>query len=168
MDRNEKRWNVLAPRVLAVMCLVAAVPLACIKYPWMPATIMETVASYREPYPDGSASYLADRRRLFVEWHLATGLYVLGTASLVGLGSIATRRFSRRLQAALWVLAGITGMGVAGFERPKIASDMTSAYAMMAIWLPLAVTGMSIAGLMLTLGLRSCEKDGTSAPGGQT
>jgi hypothetical protein len=76
MDRNENRWNVLALRLLAAMCLVAAVPLACIKYPWMPATVMETVASYHEPYPDGSASYLADRRRLF-EWHLATGLYIL-------------------------------------------------------------------------------------------
>ena len=140
------------------MCLVASLPLACIKYPWMPATVMETVASYREPYPDGSASYLADRRRLFVEWHLATGLYVLGTASLVGLWSIATQRSSRSLQVAFWVLAGVTGMGVAGFERPKVASDMKSAYAMMAMWLPLSITGMSIAGLILTLGLRSREK----------
>ena len=131
---------------------------------------MKNVGAFwrRESSQSCAWSRLADRRRLFVEWHLATGLYLLGTASLVGLGSIATRRSSRRLQAALWVLAGVTGMGVAGFERPKIASDMTGAYAMMAIWLPLAVTGMSIAGLMLTLGLRSCEKDGTSAPGGQT
>ena len=69
--------RVLVLRLLAAMCLAAALPLACIKYPWMPVTVRETVASYHEPYPDGSASYLADRKRLFVEWHLATGLYVL-------------------------------------------------------------------------------------------
>jgi hypothetical protein len=137
------------------MCLVAALPLAWIKYPWMPATIMETVASYHEPYPDGTASYLADRNRLFAEWHLATALYILGTASLVGLGSIATQRASRRLQIACWILAGITGMAVAGFERSRIASDMKSAYAIMAVWLPLAITGISIVGLGLTMGLRS-------------
>jgi hydrogenase/urease accessory protein HupE len=151
--------RVLTIRLLAAMCLVAALPLACIKYPWMPATVMETVASYHEPFPDGSASYLADRRRQFVEWHYATGLYVLGTASLVGLWSVATQRTSRRgLQAAFWVLAGVTGIGVAGFERPKIESALTNAYAIMAVWLPLAITTISIIGLMLTMGLRSHEK----------
>lgn len=119
---------------------------------------METVASYHEPYPDGTASYLADRRRLFVQWHLATGLYVLGTAALVGLALIATQRASRRLQVAVWILTGVTGLGVAGFERPKIAFHMKSAYAIMAIWLPLAITGMSIVGLGLTMGLRSYEQ----------
>jgi hypothetical protein len=157
--------RVLAIRLLAAICLVAASPLACIKYPWMPATVMETVASYHEPFPDGSASYLADRRRLFVEWHCATGLYVLGTASLVGVWSIATQRTSSRgLQAAFWVLAGVTGIGVAGFERPKIESaGLTNAYAIMAIWLPLAITTISIIGLMLTMGLRSHEKPPNSA-----
>lgn len=150
--------RVLALRILAATCLAAALPVACIKYPWMPATIMETVASYHEPYPDGTASYLADRRRLFVEWHLATGLYVLGTASLVGLLLIATQRASRRFQVAFWILAGVSGVGVAGFERPKIAFDMKSAYAIMAIWLPLPITGISIVGLGLTMGLRSYEK----------
>jgi hypothetical protein len=149
--------RVLAIRLLAAMCLAAALPLACIKYPWMPVTVRETVASYHEPYPDGSNSYLADRKRLFVEWHLATALYVLGTASLFGLFSIATQRSSRRLQLAFWILAGITGMGVAGFERPKIGSGTDTAYVIMAIWLPLAVTGLSIVGLMLTMGLRSIE-----------
>jgi hypothetical protein len=54
-------------------------------------------------------------------------------------------------------------MGVAGFERPKIAFDMKSAYAIMTIWLPLAITGMSIVGLMLTMGLRSYEKPPNNA-----
>jgi hypothetical protein len=145
------------------MCLVAALPLACIKYPWMPATVLETMAAYHEPYPEGTVSYLADRRRLFVEWHLASGLYVLGTASLVGLLSIATQRSSRRLQIAFWILAGVTGMGVAGFETPKSGPDMKNAYAMMAIWLPLAITGMSMVGFMLTTGLRSYEQSPNSA-----
>jgi len=148
------RGAVKALRPLAAMCLVAALPLAGIKYPWMPATVRETVASYHEPYPEGSASYLADRRRLFIEWHLATGLYVLGTASLVGLWSIATQRASRRLQVALWILAGVTGMGVTAFERRKTRSDRKSPYAIMAFWLPLAITGISIVGLTLTVGLR--------------
>ncbi len=150
-------------RVLAAMCLVAALPLACIKYPWLPVTVRETVASYHEPYPDGSASYLADRKRLFVEWHLATGLYVLGTASLVGLWFIASQRSSRRLQIAFWVLAGVTGMGVAGLERPKIGSGTQNAYVIMAIWLPLAISGISIVGVMLTTGLRPREEQRNSA-----
>jgi hypothetical protein len=124
----------------------------------MPATVRETVASYHEPYPDGTASYLADRRRLFVELHLATGLYVLGTASLAGLWCIATERSSRRLQVAFWILAGVTSLGVAGFEWPTIQSDMKNAYAIMAVWLPLAITSISIVALRLTIGRRSFEK----------
>jgi uncharacterized membrane protein YidH (DUF202 family) len=64
---------------------------------------------------------------------------------------------SRRLQVAFWILAGITGMGVAAFQRPKIGSDTQNAYVIMVIWLPLAITGISIVGLMLTMGLRSGE-----------
>ena len=155
--------RVLTLRLLAAMCLAAALPLACIKYPWMPATVRETVASYHEPYPDGSASYLADRKRLFVEWHLATGLYVLGTVSLVGLWSIASQRSSRRLQLVFWVLAGVTGMSVAGFERPKIGSGTQQVYVIIAIWLPLVITGMSIVGVMLTTGLRPGDEPPNNA-----
>jgi hypothetical protein len=155
--------RVLVIRLLAAMCLIAALPLACIKYPWLPVTVRETVASYHEPYPDGSASYLADRKRLFVEWHLATGLYVLGTASLLGLWCIATQRSSRRLQLAFWVLAGVTGMGVAAFERPKIGSGAQHVYVIMAIWLPLAITGMSIVGVVLTTGRRPGEEPPNNA-----
>ena len=155
--------RILTLRLLAVICLAASLPLACIKYPWMPATVRETVASYHEPYPDGSASYLADRKRLFVEWHLATGLYVLGTVSLVGLLAIASQRSSRRLQLVFWVLAGVTGMSVAGFERPRIGSGTQQLYVIMAIWLPLAITGISIVGVMLTTGLRPGEEPPNNA-----
>ena len=155
--------RILTLRLLAVICLAASLPLACIKYPWMPATVRETVASYHEPYPDGSASYLADRKRLFVEWHLATGLYVLGTVSLVGLLAIASQRSSRRLQLVFWVLAGVTGMSVAGFERPRIGSGTQQVYVIMAIWLPLAIAGISIVGVMLTTGLRPGEEPPNNA-----
>ncbi len=139
------------------MCLVAALPLAVVKYPWMPVTIIETVASYHEPYPDGTASYLADRRRLFVRWHLATGLYLLGTVSLAGLACIVMPCLSRRAQAAVWILAGVAGLGVAGFERPRIP-DMTSAYAVIAVWLPLGVAGLSIIGLGLMMRTPTAER----------
>jgi len=155
--------RILTLRLLAVICLAASLPLACIKYPWMPATVRETVASYHEPYPDGSASYLADRKRLFVEWHLATGLYVIGTVSLVGLLAIASQRSSRRLQLVFWVLAGVTGMSVAGFERPRIGSGTQQVYVIMAIWLPLAIAGISIVGVMLTTGLRPGEEPPNNA-----
>jgi hypothetical protein len=155
--------RILTLRLLAVICLAASLPLACIKYPWMPATVRETVASYHEPYPDGSASYLADRKRLFVEWHLATGLYVLGTVSLVGLLAIASQRSSRRLQLVFWVLAGVTGMSLAGFERPRIGSGTQQVYVIMAIWLPLAIAGISIVGVMLTTGLRPGEEPPNNA-----
>jgi FtsH-binding integral membrane protein len=132
------------------MCLVAALPLAVIKYPWMPATIIETVASYHEPYPDGTAMYLAGRRRLFMQWHFATGLYLLGTVSLVGLARLVMRRPSIRAQVEIWILTVVAGLGVAAFERRRIP-DMTSAYAVIAFWLPLAIAGLSLAGLALTL-----------------
>jgi FtsH-binding integral membrane protein len=141
---------VSAVRLLAVMCLVAALPLAVVKYPWMPATIIETVASYHEPYPDGTALYLAGRRRDFMQWHFATGLYLLGTVSLVGLARIVVGRPSIRAQVEVWILTVVAGLGVAAFERRRIP-DMTSAYAVIAFWLPLAIAGLSLAGLAMTL-----------------
>ena len=146
-----------AVRLLAATCLVAALPLAFVKYPWMPTTIIETVASYHEPYPDGTALYLAGRRRLFMEWHFATGLYLLGSVSLAGLACIVMRRPSLLAQVQVWILTVVAGFGVAAFERRRIP-DMTSAYAVIAFWLPLAIAGLSMVGLGLTLRAGTMER----------
>jgi FtsH-binding integral membrane protein len=140
-----------------MMCLVAALPLAVVKYPWMPATIIETVASYHEPYPEGTASYLAGRRRLFMQWHFATGLYLLGTVSLVGLARIVMGRPSIRAQVEIWILTVVAGLGVAAFERRRIP-DMTGAYAVIAFWLPLAIAALSIVALGQTLRAGTVER----------
>lgn len=152
--------RILALRLLALMCLAAAFPLAALKYPWMASTFIDTAASYHEPYPHGSESYLADRRRLFIDHHVASGLYLLASAALVGLTLIATQRARRSMQAGFWILAAVTGAVVSSYEKREFfpGIDMMSTDPILFIWLPLSITGLSAIGLIITVVMPSPRK----------
>lgn len=126
--------------VLAVLRNGATVA-ARSKYPWMPATVRETVASYGA----SSSNCISPPLSTFLERCRSSGC---------GLSPLNAVPAGFRVS---WILAGVTGMGVAAFEWPKIESDMTNAYAVMAFWLPLGIVGISIVGLVLTIVLRSSE-----------
>src|SRR3989442_1293506 len=103
----------LALRILAMICILASMPLACLKYPWLPATVGEFVDLQRDPYPSGTESYHQDRARRLSRVTLALFLYALGTVSLVGLCLVAKGATSRRVEAASWLVSAATGVLIA-------------------------------------------------------
>ena len=101
-----------AIRIMAFLALAASAPLAAIKLPWMPVVLVETIELYQEPYPNGSESYLADRHRLFVEDHIASGIYLLACAAAVGLLAIGADRVPPRARPACFALAIVAGVAI--------------------------------------------------------
>ena len=143
-----------ALRILAIMCILASMPLACLKYPWLPSTVAEFVDLQHDPYPWGTESYHQDRARRLSRVTLALTLYTLGTVSLVALCLIANGTTSRRVQAASWLISAATGVGVTLFEQPRIGPSTDHAYVVMAIYLPLGIAALSGAAALVTLASR--------------
>lgn len=144
----------LALRILAITCIVASMPLACLKYPWLPATVVEFVDLQHDPYPLGTESYHQDRARRLSRVTLALLLYTLGTVSLVGLCFVAKGAMSRRVQAASWLISAATGVGIAQFEQPRIGPSTDHAYVVMTIYFPLGIAALSGAAALVTLALQ--------------
>jgi hypothetical protein len=139
----------------ALGCLLAAGPLACLKYPWMPATIAEYAELQHDPYPWGSASYHEDRARRLERVRLALLLYALGSASLVGLGLIAANVPPRFVQTACWIMTSLTGAGVVHFEKRNLGASPD--YVLMAIYAPLAIAVVSGIATLLSLVVRTSK-----------
>ena len=144
-------------RVLASVCILAAIPLACVKYPWLPATVWEFRDLQHDPYPWGSESYHQDRARRLSRVTLALLLYALSTCSLIGLCLVAKGASSRRVQALSWLMSAAAGVGIAKFEQPRIGANTDSAYVLMAIYLPLGIAAVSGTAALVTLALRTAE-----------
>jgi hypothetical protein len=136
-------------RALAVACILAATPVACLKYPWLPAIAIEFVELRHDPYPGGTESYHEDRDRRSARTNVALLLYALGTFSLVGLSLVATGVISRRLQTITWLVTAATGAGIALFERTLIGSGIDDDYVAMALYAPMAIAvGASLAAVL--------------------
>lgn len=149
-----------ATRGLALACLLASAPLALVKYPWLPATVLEFVELQGDPVPAGTPSYHAGRaeRRRRVETALL--LYALGTASLAGLVQLAGAPPGGRAVAAIWLVAGGTALGIVGFERGALSPGVDPAYVVIAVVLPLFVAVVSAVGVALALRLQH-QRGGT-------
>jgi hypothetical protein len=145
--------KVAAIRVLAVLCLTVSGPIAAVKLPWMPATIIETIQSYEpEPYPNGTADYLEDRRRLFVEHHIASGMYLLGIAAAVVLFAIAGQRLPRSVQPVGWLLVVIAGAAITWYELRELVphSDFPVQLLFFA-GSPAIATGLAVVAFVLSV-----------------
>ena len=141
----------LAFRALAVACILAATPVACLKYPWLPATVMEFAELQRDPYPSGSESYHEDRARRSSRVSVALLLCALGTVSLFGLCLVAGGASSRKVQTVTWLITAATGAGIASFERSRIGSGTDDAYVALAFYSPMGIA--VVAGLAALMSL---------------
>jgi small neutral amino acid transporter SnatA (MarC family) len=156
-----------ALRTLAFVCLVASMPLACVKYPWMPATVMEFVELQRDPSPQGTASYHAARSTRLQGVGLALTLYALGTISQFGLSIVATKAAPRWIEVAAWAIVAVTGIGIARFEQPTIQPTMASAYLVIAVYIPLGIVALAGPGALATLHLMRSERAARPVLGGR-
>jgi len=151
---GRRRTPMSAPlpmRVLAVACILAATPLACVKYPWLPATAIEFTELQREPYPGGTESYHEDRDRRSSRVSVALLLYASGTVSLVGLFLVARGVTSRRAQTITWLITAATGAGIASFERSRIGFGTDVSYVAMAFHTPMGIAVVASLAALLTL-----------------
>jgi hypothetical protein len=140
-------------RVLAVGSLLASTPVALLKYPWLPATVMEFVQLRREPPSYATESYRQDRARLIRSTRVALLLYALGTASLWGLCFLAVGRLRWWTEIGTWMLVGLTGIWIADFESPSIGPTTDRFYVGVMIGIPHAIAVASGAAALFRLTL---------------
>jgi hypothetical protein len=139
-------------RILALMCMLASMPVACVKYPWLPATAAELAKLQLEPaHPEGTESYLMDRARRRDRLIHALAIYALGTASLVGLSVVALGGYSRKIDATSWILSAVTGVAIAQFEQPLIGPSTDNGYVLIVTYLPLGISFVAGTAGLITL-----------------
>lgn len=142
-------------RILALVCILASIPIACVKYPWLPVTVGELVQLQSEPpNPESTESYSIDRTRRRNRLIHAVALYGLGTASLFGLSAVALGGYSRKINAASWILSAVAGVAVAQFEQARIGPSTDNGYVLVMTYLPLGIAVVAGAAGLTTLAER--------------
>ena len=151
-------------RVLAMGCLLASTPVALLKYPWLPATVMEFVQVRREPPSYATDSYRQDRARLMRSTRNALLLYALGTASLGILLFLAVGRLRWWTEIGAWMLVGLTGIWIADFEGTSIGPTTDRFYVRIIIGIPHAIAVASVAAALFRLALHFILRPASEEP----
>ncbi|HYL93681.1 MAG TPA: hypothetical protein VEW69_11065, partial [Alphaproteobacteria bacterium] len=94
---------------MAVGCILASLPVAFLKYPWLPATIMEYAELRREPAPGATQSYYEGRQHNLERTELALVWYFIGTVALGGLVVVAAGIVPWWVELAIWILTFAAG-----------------------------------------------------------
>ncbi len=140
-------------RILALACIVASFPIGALKYPWLPATVIEFVELRRAPVlPSATTSFRTWREGRLRHLQLALGLYALGTAALGGLGAVAAKVVPLWAELVVWIITAFTALEITGFERPDIGARTDPAYIFIMISLPLAVVAIAALGATINIG----------------
>ena len=81
-------------RALAIVCILAAFPIAFLTLPWLPGTILESVELVRGSVPTwATESFRTSREAHLHHLEVALTLYALGLLALGGFVAIAQRFF---------------------------------------------------------------------------
>ena len=136
-------------RLLAVICLLLAIPVTLLKLPWLPGTILDFISTLRELGSTGTDSYLNDRNARLLRSGLALILYALGAFSILGLIGIALARCRRIGSHILWSLVIMTGVSLPLFERSRLGPDTDRFYVASVVHLPLSIVVLAIVALLL-------------------
>lgn len=135
-------------RLLAVGCLLLAIPVTLLKLPWLPGTILEFISTLRELGSSGTESYLDDRNSRLLRSGLALILYILGAVSVLGLIGMALTRCHRIGRVILWSLVIVVGISLPLFERARLGPDTDSFYVASVVHLPLSIAVLAIIALL--------------------
>jgi hypothetical protein len=141
-------------RVAALLCILAAAPVAFLKYPWLPAIVMEFSELQHNPGPAGTASYHEYRALRLKRVKFALLLYALGTVSLCGLWAIVARVLPWWADLAGWFVTTLTGVGVVWFDSVDAVPGTDPAYIIMTVYLPLGVAAIATIAVMVLSGSR--------------
>ena len=146
-------------RALAIICIVAALPLTCLTLPWLPGTILDFLDLFRTPVPAwATESFRSSRESHLHHSEVALSLYALGTIGLVGLVAIAAKLLSLWGELVLWLITSATALSVSYFWIPSISSDTDPNFVFVAVRLPMMIAAGAGFGAVLTLaGMRSSK-----------
>ena len=142
-----KTWS----RIVAVACMLASAPLGFLKYPWLPATVMEFAELQHDPAPWGTPSYHQGRVERLARVKLALLLYCLGTISLCGLSAIIAQVLPWWLELLTWGLTALTALGIALFDTPIMAGT-DPVYLFATVSIPAAIGAVSALFAVVSLG----------------
>ena len=135
-------------RLLAVACLLLAIPVTLLKLPWLPGTILAFISNLRELEVSGSASYLDDRNSRLLRYGLALVLYILGSVSIAGLIRIALGCCHRIGRVILWSLVIVVAISLPLFEKSRLGPETDGFYIASVIHLPLSIAVLAIVALL--------------------
>jgi len=145
---------VLSPRALALICLLLSVPLAALKLPWLPATLVGLFDELRQLHvAGGTESYYADQHRNVVRTTIALILYAGGLASAAGYLWLLLGGTRRRTQVVVWICSAVTALGLPVFESSRIGPETDRMYVHIVRDIPCAVLVVSL-GALVALFLR--------------
>src|SRR5690348_16951157 len=130
------------PRTVAVACMLASAPLGFLKYPWLPATVMEFAELQHDPAPWATPSYHQGRAERLARVKLALLLYGLGTLSLCGLSAIIAQVLPWWLELLTWGLTALTASGIARFDTPTMAGT-DPVYLLATVYIPMLIGAVS-------------------------
>ena len=150
-------------RIVAVACMLASAPLGFLKYPWLPATVMEFAELQHDPAPWGTPSYHEGRAERLARVKLALLLYGLGTISLCGLSAIIAQVLPWWLELLTWGLTALTALAIARFDTPTIAGT-DPVYLFAAVHIPAAISAVSALFAIVSLGRQLLHRRSSNLP----
>jgi len=139
-------------RVLALVCILASTPVCFLKYPWLPATVIEYAELQHDPAPWGTPSYHAARAERLSRVRIALLLYGLGTVALCGLVGVLVKALPWWAELSSWVVTAVTGVGIASFERPNAAPGTNAFYVLVTIYFPVGIAAAAVVGAVVSIG----------------
>ncbi len=138
---------------MAIACILASIPIGLLKYPWLPATVMEFVQLWRGPIPAwATESFRTWREARLHHLELALTLYALGTATLGALGAVAAKILPAWAELVVWIVAAGTALEVSIFERPYISATTDPTYTFIMVRVTLTIAVVATVAALISLG----------------
>jgi hypothetical protein len=139
-------------RALAIICIVAALPLAFLTLPWLPGTILDYADLLRAPVPAwATESYRTSRESHLHHSEVALTLYALGLLALAGLAAITAKILPVSAELLLWLITAGTAVGISSFWGPSISSGTDPTFILFAVRVPVGIAAVAGLGAVVSL-----------------
>jgi hypothetical protein len=139
-------------RALAIVCILAAFPIAFLTLPWLPGTILEFVELLRAPVPTwATESFRTSREAHLHRLEVALTLYALGLLVLGGFVAITAKILPIWGELLLWLMAAATAVRISTFWGPSISPSINPTFIFMAVRLPLLIAAVAGLGAVVNL-----------------
>lgn len=140
-------------RITAVGCLVMSLPIAFLKYPWLPATILE-YNELRQAPSSGTPSYQQDHEHQIELTQKALSLYATGSLALCGLAAIVLGILPYWAEIGAWLIAAAAGLEIGRFGQAYVDRSTDLVYVIVTVKLPFIIALVAAAAALVRLALQ--------------